>query len=70
MKVLDFPLNLSLNMFKLVLNKPSLSRLGLSKPSLNQVSACHAKTSLAKPGLTLNQVCFYEGSYGPYAETR
>ena len=59
MKVLDFPLKLSLNLFKPILNKPSLYRLSLAKPSLNQVSACHLKTSFSKtrfnvkPGLYL-----------------
>ena len=32
-------LKLSLNLFKPVLNKPSLSRLSFAKPSLNQISA-------------------------------
>ena len=55
---IGFSLKFSLNLFKPVLNKPSLSRLSLAKPSLNQVSACHLKTIFAKPGLTLNQVYF------------
>ena len=62
MKVLDFPLKLSLNLFKPVLIKPSLFKLGLVKPSLNQVSAYHLKTSFSKtrfnlkPGLFLGDL--------------
>ena len=61
-KVLDFPLKLSSNLFKPVLIKPSLFKLGLVKPSLNQVSAYHLKTSFSKtrfnlkPGLFLGDL--------------
>ena len=60
-KVLDFPLKLSLNLFKPVLNKPSLSRLSLAKPSLNQVSACHLKTSFSKTRFNLKPGLFLGG---------
>ena len=77
MKVLDFPLKLSLNLFKPVLIKPSLFKLGLVKPSLNQVSAYHLKTSFSKTrfnlklGLFLGDLspCFCIRPYGPYALT-
>ena len=61
MKVLDFPLKLSLNLFKPVLNKPSLSRLSLAKPSLNQVFACHLKTSFSKTRFILKPGLFLAG---------
>ena len=57
-EVLDFLLKLSLNLFKPVLNKPSLSRLGSAKPSLNQVSACHLKTSFSKSRFNLKPGLF------------
>ena len=59
---IGFPLKLSLIPFKPVLSKPSLFKLGLVKPSLNQVSAYHLKTSFSKtrfnlkPGLFLGDL--------------
>ena len=58
-KVLDFPFKQSLNLFKPVLKKPSLSRLSLAKPSLNQVSACHLKTSFSKTRFNLKPGLFF-----------
>ena len=55
---IGFSLKPSLNLFKPVLNKTSLSRHSLAKPSLNQVSACHLKTSLSKTRFNLKPGLF------------